>query len=201
VSESGPGALTFAELADRAGLARPSVYEYFRSKGELVIALVDEEFPHWHAAIDAALERAPGPEGRIDAFVRTMLGHVASGRHHVPFTLFAAEIDEEMRAHVGERHARLLRSLRPSVAELGVADVDVCLRLLDGVLGAAIESLRRGGEPAGLIDAAASFALGGVRAMGDCSSRRREPAPRTKKRAAADGPAARKKPGRSKKTD
>jgi Bacterial regulatory proteins, tetR family len=38
----GVASLKFSELADRTGLARPSVYEYFKTKGDLVVALVEE---------------------------------------------------------------------------------------------------------------------------------------------------------------
>jgi AcrR family transcriptional regulator len=201
VAELGPGALTFAELADRTGLARPSVYEYFRSKGELAVALIDEEFPQWHAAIHAALERAKGPERKIDAFVRTMLGLVAAGRHHVPFALLAVDFDEATRAHVVGHHAHLLRALRAPLAELGVADLDGCLRLLDGVIVAAIESLRGGSEPEGTVDSAATFLLGGVLALRDGAGRRPKRARLKGGKAAPEEPAVRPKRGLRAKTD
>ncbi len=154
--------LIFAELADQAGLARPSVYEYFRSKGELIIALVDDEFPAWRRELDAAVGGAVGAEARIETFVRTMLRLVAAGRHHLPFAFAASEFHNDIRAHVVGRHAELLALLRPSLAELGVGDVDACSRFVNGVLVAAIEHLRAGAA-AHVVDDAVPFVLGGVR--------------------------------------
>ncbi|MEK8226875.1 helix-turn-helix domain-containing protein [Oerskovia sp. M15] len=36
---------TFSALAERAGLARPSLYQYFRSADDLLLAMVEDVFP------------------------------------------------------------------------------------------------------------------------------------------------------------
>ncbi|WP_432052798.1 helix-turn-helix domain-containing protein, partial [Streptomyces xiamenensis] len=53
LSEGGAAALTFPALAARTGLARSSVYEYFRSRGAVVEALCAVDFPLWAAEIEA----------------------------------------------------------------------------------------------------------------------------------------------------
>ena len=42
LEEQGYPALTFGALADRTGLARPTVYEYFGSKDDLMVARSEE---------------------------------------------------------------------------------------------------------------------------------------------------------------
>ena len=58
LSEGGTEALTFPALAERTGLARSSVYEYFRSRAAVVEELCEVDFPVWAADVSAAMERA-----------------------------------------------------------------------------------------------------------------------------------------------
>jgi AcrR family transcriptional regulator len=51
LSEGGTEALTFPALAERTGLARSSVYEYFRSRAAVVEELCAVDFPVWAAEV------------------------------------------------------------------------------------------------------------------------------------------------------
>ncbi len=55
LSEGGTEALTFPALAERTGLARSSVYEYFRSRGAVVEELCEVDIPVWAAEVQAAI--------------------------------------------------------------------------------------------------------------------------------------------------
>lgn len=70
LSEGGTEALTFPALAERTGLARSSVYEYFRSRAAVVEELCAVDFPVWAAEVENAMEQASTPEGKIEAYVR-----------------------------------------------------------------------------------------------------------------------------------
>ena len=58
LSEGGTEALTFPALAERTGLARSSVYEYFRSRAAVVEELCVVDFPRWAAEVEAAMAQA-----------------------------------------------------------------------------------------------------------------------------------------------
>ena len=64
LSEGGTEALTFPALAERTGLARSSVYEYFRSRAAVVEELCAVDFPVWAAEVEAAMERAGDARGQ-----------------------------------------------------------------------------------------------------------------------------------------
>jgi AcrR family transcriptional regulator len=66
LSEGGTEALTFPALAERTGLARSSVYEYFRSRAAVVEELCEVDFPVWAAEVEAAML----VQGVVDAAVR-----------------------------------------------------------------------------------------------------------------------------------
>ena len=67
IREDGSG-LTLAAVAARAGLARSSVYQYFRSREELLDAVVADVVPRWSARITAAVATAASPEDAIVAY-------------------------------------------------------------------------------------------------------------------------------------
>ena len=58
---------TFAALAERSGLARPSIYQYFRSADDLLRALVEDVFPRWAATVARAMDDADDDAGRVRA--------------------------------------------------------------------------------------------------------------------------------------
>lgn len=64
LSEGGTEALTFPALAERTGLARSSVYEYFRSRAAVVEELCAVDFPVWAAEVEVAMDGAETPRAR-----------------------------------------------------------------------------------------------------------------------------------------
>ena len=162
---NGVAALKFGELADRAGLARPSVYEYFKTKGDLVVALVEEEVPAWCADVAHSLAETTSAEASVAAFVRTVLELVKSGRHELPFALAEGELDADTRARIANAHDELFRLVAPAVKTLGVRDAAACLELVAGVITAAAQALRRDRSRRGLIEMASAFAVAGAKSL------------------------------------
>lgn len=52
--------ITMSQVAERAGLAKGTIYLYFKTKEELFLALQDEQLRAWFDAVDAQLEAVPG---------------------------------------------------------------------------------------------------------------------------------------------
>jgi AcrR family transcriptional regulator len=51
--------ITMNEIAERAGLAKGTVYLYFKTKEELFLSLQEQQFEAWFAEVDARLGAAP----------------------------------------------------------------------------------------------------------------------------------------------
>ncbi|NEB71384.1 helix-turn-helix transcriptional regulator, partial [Streptomyces fulvissimus] len=92
LSEGGTDALTFPALAERTGLARSSVYEYFRSRAAVVEELCEVDIPVWAAEVQAAMEREATPEAKVEAYVRTQLALVGDRRHRAVVAISASEL-------------------------------------------------------------------------------------------------------------
>jgi AcrR family transcriptional regulator len=76
-------AVTVADVARRADLAKGTVYLYFATKEELFLQLALEQLGEWLREVEAALtgDAAPvGPEPLAELLARTLAGRVRLGR-------------------------------------------------------------------------------------------------------------------------
>ncbi|MFD9674264.1 TetR/AcrR family transcriptional regulator [Streptomyces sp. NPDC059981] len=168
LSEGGTDALTFPALAERTGLARSSVYEYFRSRAAVVEELCAEDFPVWAAEIEAAMEAARTPEDKIEAYVRSQLGLVDDRRHRAVVAISASELDAGAREKIRAAHGGLVAMIVEALGALGQAEPRLAAMLLQGVVDAAVRRIELGAaeDPAVVTETAVAMALRGAR--GDC---------------------------------
>lgn len=164
LSDGGTDALTFPALAERTGLARSSVYEYFRSRAAVVEELCEADFPVWAAEVAAAMERAATPEAKVEAYVRRQLALVGDRRHRAVVAISASELDAGAREKIRAAHGGLVAMVVEALAEMGHEQPRLAAMLLQGVVDAAVRRIELGAaeEPACITDAAVRMALRGV---------------------------------------
>ncbi|REE95127.1 TetR/AcrR family transcriptional regulator [Thermomonospora umbrina] len=163
VAEEGPQALTLAALARRVGLSRPGLYEYFRSKDDLVAAVVEEALPRWAARVEDAVTTVEGPAATTEAYVRVQLDAMTDGGHAAAVALVEHALTAPARERVRRRQARLLRPLIGAFAEAGVPDAVLRAELVQGIVDAAAHAVRRDPESSERItDTAADQAVRGL---------------------------------------
>ncbi|MFE6160387.1 TetR/AcrR family transcriptional regulator [Streptomyces sp. NPDC056486] len=165
LSEGGTEALTFPALAERTGLARSSVYEYFRSRAAVVEELCEVDFPVWAAEVSVAMERAETAEGKVEAYVRRQLDLVGDRRHRAVVAISAAELDAGAREKIRAAHGGLVAMIGEALCELGHAEPRLAAMLLQGVVDAAVRRIELGAaeDPSAITEAAVVMALRGVR--------------------------------------
>ncbi|MDT0341137.1 TetR/AcrR family transcriptional regulator [Streptomyces litchfieldiae] len=174
LAEGGVRALTFPALAERTGLARSSVYEYFPSRTALVEELCASDFPLWAAEIEAAMAAADTPRQKIEAYVRHQLALAADDRHRALVAVKAEELGAAARAgtppdggaweRIGAAHAGLTDLVVEVLRDLGHQEPRLAATLLQGVVDAAVKSAAPpAGRPADLVaETAVRLALDGV---------------------------------------
>jgi AcrR family transcriptional regulator len=138
LTEGGPEALTFPALAARTGLARSSVYEYFRSRTHLVEQLCETDMPLWAAELEAAMAMAEGPLARLEAYVRGQLALAGDPRHRALLALGALELDESARARIRAAHGALAELVVDDLTALGHPEPRLAATLLQGLVEAAV---------------------------------------------------------------
>lgn len=164
LSEGGTDALTFPALAERTGLARSSVYEYFRSRAAVVEELCAVDFPVWAAEIEAAMEAEEAAEAKIEAYVRCQLSLVGDRRHRAVVAISAGELDAGAREKIRAAHGGLIAMIVEALGALGHEQPRLAAMLLQGVVDAAVRRIELGAaeDPREVADAAVAMALRGV---------------------------------------
>ncbi|TQK51553.1 TetR family transcriptional regulator [Streptomyces sp. SLBN-118] len=165
LSEGGTEALTFPALAERTGLARSSVYEYFRSRAAVVEELCAVDFPVWAAEVETAMQQADSAEGKVEAYVRRQLDLVGDRRHRAVVAISASELDAGAREKIRAAHGGLIAMIVEALGELGQEQPRLAAMLLQGVVDAAVRRIEIGAgeDPEAIADAAVAMALRGVR--------------------------------------
>lgn len=165
LSEGGTEALTFPALAERTGLARSSVYEYFRSRAAVVEELCEVDFPVWAAEVEAVMAAADGPEGKVEAYVRRQLTLVGDRRHRAVVAISASELDAGAREKIRAAHGGLVTMIAEALRDLGHTEPRLAAMLLQGVVDAAVRRIELGAaeDPEAITEAAVTMALRGVR--------------------------------------
>ncbi|MGX1133457.1 AcrR family transcriptional regulator [Streptomyces glaucescens] len=163
LSEGGTEALTFPALAERTGLARSSVYEYFRSRAAVVEELCEVDFPVWAAEVEAAMAAADGPEAKVEAYVRRQLSLVGDRRHRAVVAISASELDAGAREKIRAAHGALVAVIVDVLGEMGHAEPRLTAMMLQGVVDSAVRRIELGVEEPGVVaEAAVRMALRGV---------------------------------------
>ncbi|MFD9689950.1 TetR/AcrR family transcriptional regulator [Kitasatospora sp. NPDC059088] len=172
LTEGGMEALTFPSLAARTGLARSSVYEYFRSRAAVVEALCEVDFPLWAAEIEAGMASCETAAERIEAYVRGQLALAGDPRHRAVTAISALELDEAARERIRAAHGGLVGLVVRALEELGHDQPRLAAALLQGIVEAAVRRTEQfaGGDrtgcpvesPEAVADAAVALALHGL---------------------------------------
>lgn len=162
--ESGGSAITVAAVAQRAGLARTSVYEYFSNSSDLVADLVIDELRNFASMLQAAVGDYTDPFACIDSWVTGALRYIADGRHLLAKALNATSLPEERTATIGAAHRALLAPLHKALEEIGVTDIAQALAYIQATTDVAAKRIEAGHDAEGEIKSATQFCINGLTA-------------------------------------
>jgi TetR/AcrR family transcriptional regulator, transcriptional repressor for nem operon len=140
--EQGVHRTTLAEVAERAQVPLGNVYYYFKSRDELIGAVLDC-YQEQAGALIQAFERHRSPEARLKALVRNWTDmRETVARHGCPLGTLCAELDKIDGGH--DSDAAAVMALIVDWAEgqfrlLGKDDAyDLAVALFAGIQGAAL---------------------------------------------------------------
>ncbi|MFF2555843.1 TetR/AcrR family transcriptional regulator [Nocardia sp. NPDC058058] len=142
----GRGAVTPAAVGAAAGLARSSVYKYFRSGEEILERIVGNAFEDWATVVRDAVDAVDGADQRIAAYVRTSLALAGSGAHQIAVLGGGVPQDDRARERIALAHSGLAAPLCEALTELGDPDPALTAELIDGAIGRAIDRLDTGAD-------------------------------------------------------
>lgn len=138
---------TLADVAARTGLARPSVYQYFSSRHDLLVAVMEDVLPRWSTRIAEQMSRAPDPAGRVIAYVAANIELTQEGEHAVARALATALPNDELAARARVLHDQLKTPLVTALEDLGDADPDLTAELINAIVHSASRLVDTGTDP------------------------------------------------------
>ncbi|WP_067900017.1 TetR/AcrR family transcriptional regulator [Nocardia vaccinii] len=137
-----------ADVARRTGLARSSVYQYFRSRQDLLIAVMEDSLPRWSARIDERMAQAADPAERVLAYVTANIELVDEGEHAIAQALATELSGGELAVRTEVLHDKLRTPLVTALIELDVPDPQTTAELVNAVVYAASRLVESGSDSA-----------------------------------------------------
>ena len=137
VTEEGLGTVTMTAIADRADVARQTLYNHFTDVEQIVIAGIEEYNAIGFAHLTELLEATATTEAKLDLLVRHTVAATSHG--HAVADLRSA-LSADARAHL-DQHVTSFRSLIESIIADGVADGSLHESIDPGVYAVLIEGL------------------------------------------------------------
>ena len=160
--ESGGQAVTVAAVAQRAGLSRTSVYEYFASSADLVADLVIDELNGFAHYLNDEIAQAKSPSECVELWIKAALTYIADGRHLLAKALNATTLPQERAHQIKVAHRGLLAPLIDSLEKLQVEDVQQALAFIQAVTDTSTKRIEAGKNAAKEIEKATAFCLNGL---------------------------------------
>jgi AcrR family transcriptional regulator len=125
-SRGGVEAMQMRTVAERAGVALGTLYRYFPSKMDLVVAVVGEELDLLESSIERRPPSAPTPAGRaVDVFMRATRGLMREPE--LADALVRSLLLAEVRIPFGDRMAELLLRVASGITREQVTEEHLVL--------------------------------------------------------------------------
>lgn len=156
------GAITMAAVAERTGLSRSAVYEYYRSSADLIADVVVDEMAAWIDHTADALEQVTDPRDRIITWVNTSLDYIADGRHALVRAAGDVSLPPVRRAQVQAMHHELAAPVVGALSELSVARPHQLVAYIWGAVEAAARHIEAGRPADDELEAVTRFVLAGI---------------------------------------
>ena len=160
--ESGGAAVTVAAVAQRAGLSRTSVYEYFGSSADLVADLVLEELKNFAQYLQEAVSQTDQPVDNIHAWIESALTYIADGRHLLAKALNASSLPQEGSMAIGAAHRALLAPLVSGLTAMVIKDTQRALLFIQAITDASTKRIEGGHDAEAEIKSATAFCIAGL---------------------------------------
>jgi AcrR family transcriptional regulator len=170
LGEHGFGEITLGMVAERAGVARNTVYGYFPDKTHLLLSYVQREVDHFVERVRTALDATVGAEARLRVLIEQLLHYFATGPGpHVEISaLMGPETYAQFFASFEPVRHLLVRVIREGIHEgvFAATDAEAASALVHAALGAFRIPVSTGEMATEVaVERTLRFVLGGLRGM------------------------------------
>lgn len=163
--ESGGESVTISAVAERAGLSRTSVYEYFASSADIAADLIIEELNSFARQLSEITSIATSDLVAIDLWIKESLSYVADGRHMLAKAFNSIDVPHNRVAAIRTAHGALLAPLRAKLQAIGIDDISTALTLIQGATDGATRKIESGDDAELVIQRTREFCIAGLKAL------------------------------------
>jgi AcrR family transcriptional regulator len=165
VSREGSEAVSMAVLAERTGLSRPAIYQYFASREHVLAELVINEMADLSNAVDRLVEGLDDPMERVRVWIHYCLAHLASDQHAAIRKISMDSLPDDQRGVVRALHAYFTTTLVSPLSDVGIADAPAFAGMIFGAVGACAERITAGSDFVAEASALETFVVSGIEAQ------------------------------------
>lgn len=161
LAERGRDRFTPAAVAQRAGLARSSIYQYYPSTEALFGAAMTELLTRSRDRMLGATRGLDTPAQRVEAYVAAAFDDAADG-HGTVADLSGVQMPEHCREGIRALHRQLLDPLLDALETAGTADPQLWVALVQGSVSAGVSAVAHGADRDAARTATVTFVLRGL---------------------------------------
>ncbi|MDI1466220.1 helix-turn-helix domain-containing protein [Catellatospora sp. KI3] len=134
LASGAPEAPSLSAVAQRAGLARSSVYQYFKSREDLLDAVIADMFPRWSSLVAQRMDGAATAAEQVLAYADANLELVAQGEHAVMRGLAMAAPGAALHESSRVLHEQLRVPLVDALARSGATEPSHMAELIQALV-------------------------------------------------------------------
>lgn len=152
IVSDGVSAVTPKAVGARAGIARSSVYDYFSTTEDLIVAVAIDAFEDWARDMAAALEEAEPGLPRLRRHIEATMEMTADGGHMLASALRGAELSPRRTEEIAALHTALLGPLMEVLIEAGVQSPARHVAYVQALIGVGVGRVGEGDDPVEVAD-------------------------------------------------
>lgn len=165
IHHEGSEAVSMAVLAEKTGLSRPAIYQYFASREHVLAELVINEMADLSNAVDRLVEGLEDPMERVRVWIHYCLAHLSSDQHAAVRKISMDSLPDDQRGVVRALHSYFTTTLVSPLNDLGIADAPAFAGMIFGSVGACAERITSGSDFVGEAAALEKFVVSGIEAQ------------------------------------
>ncbi|HEY3408143.1 MAG TPA: TetR/AcrR family transcriptional regulator [Propionicimonas sp.] len=144
VIAGGAASVTPTSVAERAGMARTSVYDYFPSREELLVAVALSAFEEWGHDLAADLDGVEPGLPQLRRYIDATMEMAADGRHVLATAFRGIDLSPDSAREITALHDALQEPLLGILAAAGFDDPEGNAPYIQAVIAAGVVRVAQG---------------------------------------------------------
>jgi AcrR family transcriptional regulator len=142
----GPQAVTMKAVAEKTGLSRPAIYQYFSSSSHILAELVINEMADLTNALENLLGEVKDPLEKVRVWVHYSLVHLSTTDHALIQEISRQYLPDDQRGVIRALHGLLMGTIIEPLEALNIKDAPSVCGLIYGSVAAAAQRILEGSQ-------------------------------------------------------